>query len=724
MTLSFRVHGMDCAEEVGLLRQELAPLVGGEEQLAFDLMRARLTVRGVDLDEDALLEAISRAGLRAERWSDHPSESSDEERRRGRRSNALTLASGLLTGLGLGAHVLSVGWPWGAAGGPGADSAAPWIARLFYLAAIALGGALVVPRAWSSARRLRPDMHVLMTIAVIGAILIDEWSEGAVVTFLFALSLKLESWSVARARRAVRSLMELAPERARVRRGGDEVDVPVEDVAVGSAVIVHAGERIPLDGRVERGTSDVDQAPITGESVPVTKAPGSEVYAGSVNGDGVLEIETTRTADQSAPARIVRLVADAQERRAPSERWVDRFARVYTPVVLGAAALMFLLPPLLAGGDWQTWFYRSLVLLVISCPCALVISTPVSIVAALTAAARNGVLVKGGVHLEAVARLRAVAFDKTGTLTRGAPAVTLVVPIWEHDERELLERAAALEARSDHPLARAIVERARAAGLEPDPAEDVELVQGKGLRGRVAGTRYWMGSHRLLEETGQETPEIHERLVELARGGRTVVVVGNDRHVCGFLALADEVRPEAKPTLARLRRMGLGPLVMLTGDNEDTAVAIAREAGIDEHHAELLPEDKVRWIADLEARDGSLAMVGDGINDAPALARASLGIAMGAVGSDAAIETADIALMSDELGKLPALVAHSRRTLRIVRQNVVFSLAVKLLVLLLAGVGLAGLWLAIAADTGASMLVIFNGLRLLKMSGEGSDGAS
>ena len=306
MTLSFRVHGMDCAEEVGLLRQELAPLVGGEEQLAFDLMRARLTVRGGGLDEDALLEAISRAGLRAERWSEQPAESSDEELRRQRRSNALTIASGVLTGLGLAAHALYVGWPWGAPDGSGAGSAWPWIAPLLYLAAIALGGALVAPRAWSSARRLRPDMHVLMTIAVIGALLIDEWAEGAVVTFLFALSLKLESWSVARARRAVRSLMELAPERARVRRGGVEVEVPVEDVAVGSAVIVHAGERIPLDGRVERGTSDVDQAPITGESVPVTKAPGSEVYAGSVNGDGVLEIETTRTADQSAPARITR----------------------------------------------------------------------------------------------------------------------------------------------------------------------------------------------------------------------------------------------------------------------------------------------------------------------------------------------------------------------------------------------------------------------------------
>ncbi|MGH7966006.1 MAG: heavy metal translocating P-type ATPase, partial [Candidatus Binatia bacterium] len=413
-------------------------------------------------------------------------------------------------------------------------------------------------------------------------------------------------------------------------------------------------------------------------------------------------------------AHIIRLVGEAQSKRAPSEQWVERFARVYTPAVLGVAVATLLVPPLFFGGAWDEWIYRSLVLLVVGCPCALVISTPVSIVAALTAAARNGVLIKGGVYVEVPARLRAIALDKTGTLTKGKPAVVEVVPMGGHDETELLERAAAMETRSDHPLARAIVAFTQERGVPISPAEDFQIIQGKGATARFNGKQYWLGSHRYLEEQGQETEDVHQRLEAMAQAGRTVVVVGDDTHVCGLIAIADAVRPEAQAALQALRDAGVSHLVMLTGDNQGTAEAIARETGVSEVRAELLPADKVAAVESLVAKYGDVAMVGDGVNDAPAMGRATLGIAMGAAGSDAAIETADIALMSDDLLKLPWLIRHSRRSLAVIRQNIGFSLSVKALFMVLTLLGYATLWAAIAADMGASLLVIFNGLRLLR----------
>ena len=462
------------------------------------------------------------------------------------------------------------------------------------------------------------------------------------------------------------------------------------------------------------GASEVDQAPITGESAPVAKAPGAEVFAGTINGDGAVEVRATRPAGDTTLARILRLVEEAQARRSPSERWVERFARVYTPAVMLIALAIFLGPPLAAGAAWSAWFYRALVVLVIGCPCALVISTPVSVVASLAAAARRGVLIKAGAFVETPARLRAMAFDKTGTLTRGTPSLVEVVPLDGHSEAELLARAAALEARSAHPLARAITAQARARRIDVRPAADTQVLPGKGIRGTVGGVAYWLGSHRYLEERGQEVPEVHRRLEEMAAGGRTVVAVGNDRHVCGLLAVADALRPEASAAVAALRRQGLEHLVMLTGDNRPTAAAIAAEVGgIEEVRAELLPVDKVAAVEELVRRYGEVAMVGDGVNDAPAMARSGLGIAMGAAGSDAAIETADVALMSDDLGRLPWLVDHSRRTVRVIRTNVAFALAVKVAVFALAAAGMATLWMAIAADMGASLLVTANALRLL-----------
>jgi Cd2+/Zn2+-exporting ATPase len=450
--------------------------------------------------------------------------------------------------------------------------------------------------------------------------------------------------------------------------------------------------------------------------VPVEKAPGASVYAGAINGDGVLTVEASKPANDTTLARIIRMVEEAHARRAPSEQWVESFARIYTPAVMALALAVFIIPPFLFGGAWGDWFYRALVLLVIACPCALVISTPVSIVAALASAARAGVLIKGGAFVEMPARLKAIALDKTGTITRGEPEVVRVVPLGEHTEQDLLARAAALEARATHPLARAILAYAQKIGVTPAAALDVRVLQGRGLAGTFDGKAFWLGSHRYAVERNQNTPDISAQADALEADGKTVIVVGNDSHVCGLIAVADTIRPEARAIVADLHAAGVSHVIMLTGDNRVTAEAIAREVGIDEVHAELLPEDKLSKIEALVEKYGQVAMVGDGINDAPALARASLGIAMGAIGSDAAIETADIALMTDDVSKLPWLVRHSRRALAIIRQNIVFSLGVKAVFVALTFAGMASLWGAIAADVGASILVVFNALRLLRVT--------
>jgi len=710
---------MDCAEEVAVLKRELAPLIGGEDRLAFDILNGKLIVRSEpgDVSARAVIQAVARTGMRAEVWRDEKGGQSDTRFWQKHSRSLMTAVSGVFGLIGFLTHVWLAGGFAAALGseGMGLTSGVPLPAIILYLVGITAGVWHVLPKAWRAATGLRPDMNLLMTIAVIGAASIGEWFEAATVAFLFALSLLLESWSVGRARRAIAALMELTPPSARIRdEDGGENEVPPDRVAVGAIFVVRPAERIPLDGNVVRGASDVDQAPITGESVPVPKSAGSEVFAGTINGDGLLEVECTKPAGDTTLAHIIRMVGEAQSRRAPSEQWVEKFARVYTPVVMALAAAVLLVPPLFFGGQWLDWLYRSLVLLVIACPCALVISTPVSIVAALAAAARNGVLIKGGLFVEAPAHLQAIAMDKTGTLTEGKPSVVDVVPMSGHDETELLQRVAALESHSNHPLARAIVAAANARGIIIPDAQGTEIIQGKGATGRINGKPYWLGSHRYLEERNQETRAVHEQLEAMQQAGRTVVVVGNENHVCGFITLADSLRPAAIETLRQLRAAGVEHLVMLTGDNYGTAHAIASEAGIDEVRAELLPEDKVTAVESLVGQYNQVAMVGDGVNDAPALGRATLGIAMGAAGSDAAIETADIALMSDDLSKLPWLIRHSRRTLAIVRQNISFSLAVKALFVVLTFAGYASLWAAIAADMGASLLVIVNGMRLLK----------
>lgn len=718
--MSFKIHGMDCAEEITALKREVGPVVGGEDRLAFDLLNGKMTVAAseVSIVPEKIVAAVARAGLRAEIWKDASSAfvPSTMWQRWGR--TILTAASGMLTAAGFLSHVGIAGGFEAALGseGMGLVHDVPPLSQVLYGLGILAGAWHILPKAWRAARQLRPDMNLLMVIAVAGAVAIGEWFEAATVSFLFAVSLALESWSVGRARRAVEALLDLTPPTARVIADNDvEREVPADQVAVGSLILVKPGERFPLDGSVVRGSSHVNQAPITGESVPVSKGPGDEVFAGTINGDAALEVRTTKPAGDTTLAHIIRLVAEAQSRRAPSEQWVERFARIYTPVVIALSLAVFVFPPLFFGGEWRDWFYNALVLLVIACPCALVISTPVSIVAALAAAARNGVLIKGGMFVELPAKLKAIALDKTGTLTIGQPKVVEVVPL-DHTETELLERVASLESRSEHPLAQAIVAHAKERGVTVRSAEDFQIIPGKGATGRFNGQSYWLGSHRFLEERGQETPEIHQRLLDLSRAGRTAVVVGDENHVCGLITIADAVRPNAKAALAALRETGIEHIVMLTGDNEATAKAIARETGVDEVHAELLPAEKVRMVEALVEKYSQVGMVGDGVNDAPALGRATVGIAMGAFGSDAAIETADIALMSDDLSKLPWLVRHARHALVIIRQNIVFSLAVKAIFFALVLLGHASLWGAIAADMGASLVVILNALRLLKVS--------
>jgi len=708
---------MDCAEEVAILKRELGPLAGGEGNLFFDVLNRKMTVRLADEAATAedIQQAVAGTGMTATPWSD--ATDGDAEvgfwQRRGRA--VMCAASGCLTGLGFLSHALLRGFREALAGGE-LGGPAPLVPVVLYLGAAVTGAWFVLPKALHAARRLRPDMNLLMTVAVIGAMGIREWFEAATVAFLFALALLLESWSVSRARRAITALMDLSPTVARYLcpHHGEVLEKPMEEVPVDVICQVRPGEKVPLDGVVTEGETSINQAPITGESVPASKRAGDEVFAGTINNEGAFQFRVTKPADDTTLARIIHMVEEAQHRRAPAERWVEKFALYYTPVMMLIAVFTAVGFPMVLGGGWREWFYQALVILVIACPCALVISTPVSIVAGLSSAARAGVLIKGGVFLEIPARLKVMALDKTGTLTSGRTEVQDVVPFDEHTPEELLERAAALESHSEHHLAGAILRYAEAKGIQYRPAEKFRIVQGKGAEAEFDGRPFWIGSHRFMHEKGEETPEFCEKAKELESSGRSVVALGNDEHVCGLISVSDAIREEARSAVQALKEAGIERVVMLTGDHEDTAAAVAREVGADGFRADLLPEEKVQVIESLAKEAGQIAMVGDGVNDAPALAASSVGIAMGAAGTDAAIETADIALMSDDLSRIPWLIRHSRRTLDIIKQNVCVALGIKLAVVGMVIGGWAVLWMAIAADMGASLLVISNSLRLLK----------
>jgi Cd2+/Zn2+-exporting ATPase len=693
------VNGLCCATEEQLIRRKLASL-SGVRDLRFNFVTHTLTVRHT-CEAESILRSLHEIGL--------PGKVQESRMKPAPRK---TPRSQLLSALLSGAMLL--------AGGVVAVAEGPeWLAAACFLLSIVSGGWHIAFKGFKAARNLALDMNTLMTVAVIGAVILGEYAEGAAVIFLFALSLLLESLSIDRSRRAIHSLMKLSPPRASINRNGKETDVLVEDVAVGETMLIRPGERVPLDGVVKAGFTTIDQSTVTGESIPVPKRPGDSLFAGTMNQRGSLEARVTRPASDSTLARIIHLVEEAQSRRSPSQTFIEKFARSYTPTVFALAFLIAILPPLFLQQEFSEWFYRALVLLVIACPCALVISTPVAIVSAMTAAARRGILLKGGKTLEELAAIRAIAFDKTGTLTEGRPVLTDVVALNGMPETTILGIVTAAELRSEHHLADAFIRRAEETGIDIGAwmVESFESLPGKGVRATIDGATYVVGSHQLIEEMGICSDDVERRIRALEAEGKTVVLLATDSEVLGALAVSDRIRAETSDLVASLQASGLQHFVMLTGDSSTTAKHVSSQLRIDEHRAEMLPEDKLNVVRDLKNRFGAVAMVGDGVNDAPALAAADVGIAMGGIGSDASLESADVVLMSDELGKIPFALTLGKRTVTIIRQNVAIALATKAVFLVLAVFGMTSLWLAVLADDGATLVVILNGLRLLRNPG-------
>lgn len=566
------------------------------------------------------------------------------------------------------------------------------------------------------------DMNLLMTIAVIGASAIGSLEEAAAVVFLFSFGNSLQGYTLDKTRNSIHALMEITPNEALVRREQTEITLPVEQVIIGDHIIVRPGERIAMDGRVFTGYSTVNEAPITGESIPVEKRPGNEIYAGTINERGSLEVEVTKLAKDNTISKIISMVEEAQGQRAPSQQFIDKFAKYYTPAVIVLAALVAAVPPLVLGQPFEKWFYEAMALLLVACPCALVISTPVSIVSAIGNAAKNGVLIKGGMYLEEAGGLSVVAFDKTGTLTEGKPQVTDIVPTDGLPDKEFLAIASAIESRSEHPLAEAIVKYSKEQGAEIASVlasiSAFEAIPGKGAKATVNGNMYQIGNSRLFTEQAIDIERVEDEVSRLQNEGKTVMMLGDDKRILGLIAVADMLRENSGQAVSKLKRAGIKKVVMLTGDNENTSQAIATKAGVDDFRADLLPEDKVDAIKSLLAEHGKVAMVGDGVNDAPAMAVSTVGIAMGAAGTDTALETADIALMANDLTKLTYIIKLSRKTLDIIKQNVAFALLIKGLILLLVIPGWLTLWMAVAGDMGSSLLVTLNGMRLLRTKHE------
>lgn len=695
---SFKIKGLDCSEEVMILKKVFAD-EKGIESLEFNVLAGKMdVVYNPDLmDSGRIIGLVASSGMKAYPWQSVVKE--QFWARNGR--NVLTLLSGLFLVTGMLLHFFKL---------PGSDP--------LYLLSILSGIFYVAPKAYFSLRSFTADMNLLLILAVGGALAINQWVEGAAVAFLFAVAGVLEKWSLRRAQNAIMTLLDLAPKMARVLNPVTLAieEKKVEDVTPGSLILIRPGDKIPLDATVRKGSSSVNQAPITGESMPVHKEEGDLLYAGTINEEGALHAEVTKPYQESTLAKMIKLVDEARSKRGKSESFVETFAKYYTPLMLLLALLFAVVPPLLFGAEWSPWVYRGLVLLVIACPCALVISTPVTLVSGLTSAAANGVLIKGGLYLEEIGKIKALALDKTGTLTYGRPVVQRIIPLGDHSEATLIAKGAALEKNSEHPLARAILKVASEKGIAIEEVEDYKTFKGKGAEGQFRGKLFWIGSHRFMHEKGQETKETHEKALELEDAGHSIVAIGTADHVCGLFSIADQPREFLKDIIQAIKASGVEEIALLTGDNKPSAQAIAKFAGIDSFQAELLPEDKVKAIEQLKAKWKSVAMCGDGVNDAAALTTATVGIAMGGMGSDAAIETADIALMTDDLSKIPWLMRHSRKTMRVILQNISFSIAVKVIVFGLAIFNMATLWMAIAADTGATVLVVFNALRLLRVT--------
>ncbi|MEC5188939.1 heavy metal translocating P-type ATPase [Geobacillus thermodenitrificans] len=695
-TKTYRVQGLTCTNCAAKFEQNVKALPGVKEAKV-NFGAAKLTVWG-----EATIEELEQAGA-FERLKIR------EERERitrrepfwKKKENWNILASAVLLLIGIAADAADGGI----------------LAVAMYLAVIVIGGYSLFSTGLRNLARLQFDMNTLMTIAILGAAAIGEWQEGAVVVILFAISEALERYSMDQARRSIASLMEMAPAEAIIRRGAEEMTVPVEDVRVGDVMIVRPGGKIALDGVVVNGASTVNEAAITGESMPSEKTVGDSVFAGTLNGEGFLEVKVTKRTDETTLAKMIDLIEEAQAERAPSQAFIDRFARYYTPFIIIFALFIAIVPPLWMGGAWLDWVYRGLAVLVIGCPCALVISTPVAIVTAIGNAARRGVLIKGGVYLEQIGRLRAVAFDKTGTLTKGKPAVTDII-VYAGKRERLLAVAAAIEKRSQHPLASAVVRQAKEEGVSflDVPVDEFQSLTGQGVKAVVGNETYYIGSPSLfVDMLGRLPDEVEQRIAAFRQEGKTVMAIGTASRLLGLIAAADQLRSSAPDTIKAMRRLGVKEVAMVTGDHEQTAQAIGRQAGVSDIRAGLLPEQKLAAIRELKQRYGMTAMVGDGVNDAPALAAADVGVAMGGAGTDTALETADVVLMADDLRQLPYTIRLGSRTLAIIKQNIAFALGLKVLALIAAVPGWLTLWLAVFADMGATLLVTLNSMRLLRV---------
>jgi Zn2+/Cd2+-exporting ATPase len=697
---TFKVSNMDCADEIKAINEALK--VDGISKIQANLMSSTVQiVHSPNVSAQFLKKRIETTVVRV------LSEDAGQSKSQNRNRILLVAASGLFLLVGLSLQWLKIEGVFD---------------EVFFFSSILLGGSLVFPKAYGSIRRKTLDMNVLMTIAVIGAVAIGEHSEASAVVFLFSLSELLESLSVQRARRAIQELLKITPQKANlVKTDGTTEEVNIEALQISQTIRVRSGESIPTDGVVTKGTSSVNQAPLTGESIPVVKTIGEVVFAGTINQEGSLEIKVTKLFSDTKISQVIKLVEEAQSQRAVSQKFVDRFAEIYTPTVLVLAILTFLIPSLFFGGGWHDWLYKALVLLVIACPCALVISTPVSIVSSLTALAKKGVLVKGGAILEVLGKVKALAVDKTGTLTEGKPGVQKIIRLNSHTEDQVLEIAASLEAHSTHPLAQAILKFAEDKKISLKTISEFTNVSGRGVEAVIDGHKYLLGNHRFVHDMGICSEELEKTLQDLEAQSLSVVVVGHEPHdnckgeVIGVIALGDNLREGIKATLLQIKNAGVEKIIMLSGDNQKTASAVGAGVGIEDAFGDLLPENKVEHIEKLKSQYGVVAMIGDGINDAPAMAKSSVGIAMGFVGSDTAIETADVTLMTDDLQQVATAVKAGRRTLKIIQFNIAFALITKAIFLVLTFAGFSNLWLAVAADTGAALLVIMNSLRLLKV---------
>lgn len=691
-----RIMQMDCPTEEGLLRKKLGGMAG-VSGLEFNLMQRVLTVTHAPKELEPILAAVRSLGFTPE------------------------VATGATALEEPAPEPSKPWWPLALAGVAAIASEAvewsglpTWMAAVLALVAVLACGITTYKKGWIAIRNGNLNINALMSIAVTGALFLGQWPEAAMVMVLFTIAELIEAKSLDRARNAIRGLMQLTPETATVLQAdGSWKDLAAKSVAVDARVRIKPGERIALDGKIVSGRSTINQAPITGESLPVEKTEGDQVFAGTINESGSFEYTVTAAANDSTLARIIHAVEEAQGARAPTQRFVDQFARIYTPVVFAIALAVAILPPLLLGGIWFAWIYKALVLLVIACPCALVISTPVTIVSGLAAAARQGILIKGGVYLEDGRKLKWLALDKTGTITHGKPAQTDFVTLSAMNEAELRSLAASLAGRSDHPVSKAITEAAKRDGVALRNVDGFEALPGRGTKGVIDGKLFYLGNHRLIHEQGRCSDALEARLSVLEEQGKTVILLADDQEVHGMFAVADTVKESSRQAIAELHDLGI-KTVMLTGDNAHTAKAIAAQVGIDEARGDLLPEDKLKVIESKLGQGGAVGMVGDGINDAPALARADIGFAMGAAGTGTAIETADVALMDDDLRKLPRFVRLSRSTHALLVQNIVLALGIKAVFLVLTLTGAGTMWMAVFADVGASLLVVGNGLRLLR----------